>query len=148
NVCSDDPPVVYFSASQRQHAAGHRVKDSVRNVLATREFVVNIVSADLLDQMVATSASLDPEGDEFELTGLETSPSISVRPHRVAAARAALECRLHSTVSVGAYQMILGQVVTIVAQPGIVTDARVDVTRLQPVGRLNASLYTLLGEIV
>jgi flavin reductase (DIM6/NTAB) family NADH-FMN oxidoreductase RutF len=147
NVCSDDPPVVYFSSCERRQpgAVSGPVKDSVQNAVQTGEFVVNVVSADLLHQMVATAASLEPHLDEFAHAGLTTAPSVQVRPPRVAAARAAIECRLHSTVPLGAYEMVLGEVVALVVRREVMVDGRVDVTRLAPVGRLAGALYTLLG---
>jgi len=87
NAVSDAPPMLYFSTT------GAR-KDSLNNIEATGEFVVNFVGAAQAVAMNATSASVAHGIDEFTLAGLEHAPSTMVAPPRVAGAIAAMECRL------------------------------------------------------
>lgn len=84
-VCST-PPLIAFSSAGR--------KDSLANAEATGEFVWNMATRALADAMNISSATVPPEVDEFVLAGLETAPSRMVRPPRVAASPASLECRV------------------------------------------------------
>ena len=90
NGITDKPPIVMFSSEG--------AKDFVAFVEETKEFVCNLATWDLRDQMNGTSAPL-PRGDnEMKSTGLEAAPSRLVKPPRVAASPCALECKWLQTV--------------------------------------------------
>lgn len=89
-VC-DAPPMLYFSTSAQR-------KDSLNNIEATGEFVVNFVGAVHAKAMNATAASVPPGVNEFELAGLEAAPSTLVKAPRVAGAIASMECKLAQIV--------------------------------------------------
>ncbi len=75
---SADPPVVLFCASVRPEDAARRLaahKDTLLNVIATREFVINVVTEAIVEKMNLTSAQVPPDVDEFELAGLTPEPS-------------------------------------------------------------------------
>lgn len=134
NIVSDSPPVVHFTSSGE--------KDTLRNVRGSGEFVVNVVSRELAEAMNLTAADFPPEEDEFMWAGLETAPSKVVAAPRVAAARAVLECRLHSELTVGNGTMVFGLVVHIAADEDLWVDGAVAPERLAAVGRLGGSSYT------
>ena len=90
NAISSKPPMVAFSSEG--------MKDSVRNAMATREFVCNLATAALAEGMNQSSASVPPEINEFELARLATAPCRLVRPLRVAESPAALECKVTDIV--------------------------------------------------
>ncbi|HLB01415.1 MAG TPA: flavin reductase family protein, partial [Bacteroidota bacterium] len=96
-VCSN-PPIILFSTVVRE---GGRAKDTLSNIEAKREFVVNIVSEDFTDKMNACSADYPPEVDEFLVTGLTPVKSDIVRPARVKESRVSMECRLARIVTFG-----------------------------------------------
>ncbi len=133
NIVSSDPPVVHFTSSGE--------KDTLRNVRASGEFVVNIVTGDLAEQMNLTAADFPPGEDEFAWAGLEAAPSLIVKPPRVAAAKAALECRVHSELTIGIGTMTFGEVVHVSADDDLFTDGRIAAERLPAVGRLAGSGY-------
>ena len=137
NALSNDPPIVHFTSSGTRGA-----KDTLRNVRATGEFVVSIVSRDLAEQMNLTAADFPPEEDEFTWAGLAAADSDLVAPPRVARARAALECRVRTTLSMGNGNMVFGDVVRIHVDERVWRDGRVDPELLEPVGRLGGSGYT------
>src|SRR5260370_2913783 len=97
-VASSNPPVVVFCASVP--ANERAMKDTLRNVMETREFVVNIVSEDFAEQMNRCSATVPPEMDEFALSGLTPVASELVKPARVAESHVQMECRLLQVVTV------------------------------------------------
>jgi flavin reductase (DIM6/NTAB) family NADH-FMN oxidoreductase RutF len=137
NVISSDPPIVHFTSS-----GVRRIKDTLDNVRTTGEFVVNVVSRDLLEPMNLTAADFPPEENESSWAGLETVPSKRVAPPRVARARAALECRVRTVLSMGNGNMVFGDVVHIHVDDAVWRDERVDPALLEPVGRLGGAGYT------
>src|SRR5690606_20319530 len=87
NVACARPPVVSFASVGR--------KDTLRNVLATQHFVVNLVSEPLTDLANASSAPFDPDVDEADRLGISLEPSAIVPVPRVADSPVSIECRLH-----------------------------------------------------
>jgi flavin reductase (DIM6/NTAB) family NADH-FMN oxidoreductase RutF len=142
NIVSSEPPIVHFTSSLTANGE----KDSLRNARATGEFVVNLVSRDLVEQMNTTAADFPPEEDEFSWAGLDATPSVKVAPPRVAAARAALECRVHDMIVVGNGHMVFGEVVHVHVAAEVWRDGRVDPVRLAAVARLGGSAYTQVTE--
>ena len=139
NVFADDPPHVVFSSGG--------IKDTMRNVLATREFVVNLVTMNLIEEMNFSSTDFPPEEDEFDWSALAKSPSRTVAPPRVAAARACLECRLVQAIEAGGSWLAVGRVTHVHVAPEAWRDGRVDPRRFDPVCRLAGGYYASLGEI-
>lgn len=86
NLFNYRPPIIGFASTGW--------KDSVANIAATREFVWNLATRPLAEVMNASAAMVDPEVDEFTFAGIDTLPSRTVRPDRVAASPAQFECRL------------------------------------------------------
>jgi len=140
-VAANDPPHVLFSISPT-------TKDTLANARETGEFVVNIASRPILDQLVASSAAVKPETDEFDLAGLERAPSRLVKPFRVAAAKAHFECVTRQFVPVGKSMLVIGEIVHLHVAPEVWRDGRVRPELLEPVGRLGGSLYATLGELM
>jgi flavin reductase (DIM6/NTAB) family NADH-FMN oxidoreductase RutF len=92
------PPIVAFSCNtpEDRHA-----KDTLANVRETGEFVYNMATFELVEMMNATSTPLAAGADEFEFAGLKKAPSIKIRPPRVAATPASLECVVDRIVKLG-----------------------------------------------
>lgn len=94
---SFDPPTVGLGPGSRQGVN----KDSLANIKATGEFVVNLVDRSLAEVANACSGEWGPDVDEWEVSGMEPVPSETVAPMRVAAAPAALECRVRQVLELG-----------------------------------------------
>lgn len=139
NVVSNDPPHVVFSSTG--------VKDTLRNVRASGEFVVNLVTQHVLEPMNATAADLPPGEDEFTWFGIEDAPSAVVAPPRVAAAKAHLECRLVHELPLGNGNLVVGEVVHVHVAADVWRAGRIDAELLDPVCRLAGSGYATLGEV-
>lgn len=147
NAVSSAPPILMFSST---HSSPHRPdgrKDTLVNVERTGEFVVNLVSTDLLTVMNETSAEFQPGIDEFDVAGVEKAPSAVVRPPCVASSPAAFECRVERIVHVGDASVVFGEVVWFRLDRRIWGDGRVNAEALQPVCRLGGALYATLGPI-
>jgi flavin reductase (DIM6/NTAB) family NADH-FMN oxidoreductase RutF len=123
-------------------------KDNVTNLRQVPEFVVNIVSMDLIEQMNFSSAEFPPEEDEFAWAGLTAAPSARVRPPRVGEARAHLECRVAQIVDDGPVHIVLGKIVHAHVSKSVWKNGRIDPRLLDPACRLSGSAYAQLGEIV
>lgn len=149
-------PFSYFNAfAQDPHYVAFGIgppKDSLANVLATQEFAVNLATWDLRESMNATAASVAPEVDEFVLAGLAKAPCRLIRPPRVAASPACLECRLHQVVPLpddaghAEHHMVLGRVVGIHIDDRYIRDGRVDTAAMRPIARLGYSEYATVTE--
>ncbi|NLU64596.1 flavin reductase family protein [Rhodococcus sp. HNM0563] len=128
-VTSTSPPVVQFTSVGR--------KDSLRNIEETGEFVINVASVPLMDQVNASSAPFAHDVDEFAAVGLDAEPSERVRPPRVAQSPASIECTLHRVIEVGDSFVVMGDVVAMtVRQDVLADDDAPDFALLAPASRL------------
>lgn len=128
-VACADPPILSVTS------IGH--KDTYGNVRDTGEFVVNIGTESLMEQMNASSAPLAPEVDEFVATGLTPENSDVVAAPRVAEAPVAFECVRHDVIELGSSAMVLGRVVSVsIADEVLADDGLPDFGSLLPPSRL------------
>jgi flavin reductase (DIM6/NTAB) family NADH-FMN oxidoreductase RutF len=135
NVFGDDPPLVIFAPGDREDGTP---KDSARNAKRTGEFVVNLVDESLAGVMNRTSAPHPPGVSETEHEGLATLPSSVVAPPRIAAAPAALECKVHSIQEIGTNRLVLGIVHRVHVKDELMDleNVRVRQEAYHPVGRM------------
>ena len=155
---ADNPDIVMFSA-----AAGMRMVDgklqftkdrkhSEFNATQAGEFVCNIVSYDLRDAMNQTSAHLAADEDEAQHAGLALTPSLRVKPPRVALAPAALECVVVDSRPVRhrggdhSYHMVFGEVVAIHIDDQFIADGRVNTAQMNILTRLGYDEYAVLEQ--
>ena len=150
NTISELPPMVMFSSAPSGNA---QHKDSLRNVIETEEFVVNVVSAALGDVMNITSADLAYGQNEFTAAGLEMADCNTVKVPRVAAAPAALECKLWKVIELpkpetgGTGVMVIGTITGIHIADETVKDGKIDVTSYQPLARLGYMDYARINDV-
>ncbi|MDQ6676934.1 MAG: flavin reductase family protein [Acidobacteriota bacterium] len=139
---SANPPVICFSPMI--NSAG-RAKDTLTNIAATGEFVVNIVSESFLPQMNQCSAEFPPDVDEFTVSGLSPIPSERVKPSRVAESQIHLECTLVQIVEVSANplggSLVLGEVKLFHIADALFQNFTLDPGKLHAVGRMAGSTY-------
>jgi flavin reductase (DIM6/NTAB) family NADH-FMN oxidoreductase RutF len=142
-VTANPPTLMFVPVNNRQGMK----KDTVRNIEAVPEFVVNLVPHRLAEQMNATSATMPYGESEFEKFGVTSSPSDLVRPPRVTAAPVAFECRLHQIVKIGegplAANVIFGRILVAHVSNGVLgADGKPDARKLDLIGRLGGEAYT------
>jgi flavin reductase (DIM6/NTAB) family NADH-FMN oxidoreductase RutF len=142
--CSTNPPVVCFCAAVREGPRPE--KDTLENILATGEFVVNAVSEEIAERMNACSAEVAPEVDEFDLSGLTPIESELVKPPRVAESKIQMECRLRQVVRVsdkpGGGNLVLGDVLRFHVQESVLLgDYKIDPDALRAIGRMGGPTY-------
>lgn len=147
-VCAR-PPTLLFCPANDRHG---RPKDTLRNVEATGEFVVNLVSFALAEPMNATSASLPHGESEFERFQVMSAPALKVRPPRVAAAPVSFECRLDRIIHLGegpiAGHIVIGRIIHFHVQDAVLAaDGKPDPRKLDLIGRAGRNDYVRLGEL-
>jgi flavin reductase (DIM6/NTAB) family NADH-FMN oxidoreductase RutF len=143
NGVSSKPPIVLFSTVVRKDG---KQKDTLGNIEATREFVVNIVSEEFAAKMNAASEDVPPEVNEFELSGLTPEPAVLVRPALVKESRIRMECRLVQVVRFGdggpgSASTIFGEVLLFHVDDRLVDNFRIDAKLLRPIGRMGGPQY-------
>jgi flavin reductase (DIM6/NTAB) family NADH-FMN oxidoreductase RutF len=146
-VCSD-PPMLGFSVSKSE-VPGKGTKDTLAFVRESREFVVNIPSADLLDELVITSIEYAPDVDEFEATGLTAIPCERVSAPRIGEAPISFECVLHSAIDLGHSTWVMGTVVYAHFRDGLVgDDCKADPSKWKPLGRMPGPTFSTRMNVV
>lgn len=136
---TSDPPTVMISVGRRK---GEH-KDTARNLLDTKEAVVHIAHRALASQMVATSAEVAADVDEFDLAGLSRFPGTVVKPFRIVEAAIAMECQVvfHQEVGNGPVDLFLLEIVRFHLDDRFLQDGLPDASKLAAVGRLGGAEY-------
>jgi flavin reductase (DIM6/NTAB) family NADH-FMN oxidoreductase RutF len=147
-VTSAPPSLMFVPVNLRDGAK----KDTLRNIEATGEFMVNLVSF-AQAEMMSKCAALLPYGEsEFEAFGVPSVAAEQVRPPRVAGAPVSFECRLHSITRIGegagAANVIFGLIGLVHVDDAVLgADGKVDPVKLDLVARLGGEAYSRMGEI-
>jgi flavin reductase (DIM6/NTAB) family NADH-FMN oxidoreductase RutF len=149
NAVGDDPPHVMFSVGR-----GNNInKDTLNNVLNTKQFVVNMVTEALAEKMNLTAQSVPSHVDEFALAHIDSVPSIKVKPLRVKESPITFECKLvhhyfledHKN---GGGCIIIGRIVMMHFDESVVMDNyKINLENYKPIARLAGSNYAKIGEI-
>lgn len=149
NAVGEDPPHVMFSTVR----TGDKNKDTLNNVLATKQFVVNMVTEDLVEKMNTTSQAIPSNESEFDLAGLTPIDSVKIKAPRVKECLVTMECELvhhyfledHKN---GGACVVIGRVVLFhVDEKIIIEGTKINLEEYKPVARLAGSNYSKLGEI-
>src|SRR5579864_5611229 len=158
NAVCVDPPLLAFAPGLRQprqadtpHGQSRGIpKDTLRNVRETKEFVVNVVTYELLRQMNVTSGEYDPSVNEFDLAKVTPAPSRLVRPARVAESPVSFECRLHQILDFSpaptSSSLVIGEIVSIHMKDVHIKNGRLDRNSLDLIGRMGGIQYTRTTE--
>lgn len=149
NAVGDDPPHVMFSTVRGNDTN----KDTLNNVLATKQFVVNMVTEDVVEKMNTTSQPVPSNESEFDLANLTPIASVKVKPPRVKESPITMECELvhHYTLEnhkFGGATIIIGRIVMFHVDESVLLDNyKINLDTYKPVARLAGSNYSKLGEI-
>lgn len=143
NAVGSNP--LYIIISIGLNEAGE-AKDTARNILASREFVVNMVTEELFDAMNISAADFPFGASELEAAGLHAAPSLKITPPRVAEAKASMECKLHGAQALGANTLIIGEVVMFHIADDLIGE-NLYINNFSPVGRLGTpSVYCRITD--
>lgn len=147
-VCSKPPTLLFVPTNNRDGGK----KDTLRNIEAVPEFVVNLVPHALAGAMNATSAPLPHGESEFVHAGLASAPSSKIRPPRVAEAPVAFECRLDRVVEIGsgagAGNIVIGRIVALHVDESVIgADGHLDAVKLDLIARMGGDFYSRTREL-
>jgi flavin reductase (DIM6/NTAB) family NADH-FMN oxidoreductase RutF len=137
---SIEPPLVLF-AVERRHG---EKKDTVLNIENTKEFVINVVTANNVEKMNITSKDFHIEEDEIKIAGLTTTSSKLVSPPSIKESPVHMECKLEQIIEMGSspHSLIIGRVIAVTTDESVITNGRIDMDSLQAVGRMGGKWYT------
>ena len=132
---------------------GNKNKDTLNNILQNKQFVINLVTLDVVEQMNATSKSVEKEVDEFQLANLTPIDSVFIKPKRVKESLVHFECEMvhhyftenHKN---GGACVIIGKITMIHIDDSVLLENnKIDLEKYKPVARLAGSNYSKIGEI-
>lgn len=143
-VISAEPMLVCFSPMRR--GSDGAKKDTLMNIEETGQFVINIVSECMAEQMNMCATEFPAEVDELEVSGLAKEPSAMVEPPRIKESMVNLECELFETHHYGdqpgSGSLVIGKVVHIHVDDNLYDSGRILTEKLKPIGRMAGNIYT------
>lgn len=139
NAITTKPPLLFVSVGKRKDGS---LKDTSRNILETKEFVVNVVSEEFLEKVHLSGKDFPQEVSEAEELSVELEPSKVVKPPKVKGVPASLECVLREHLKLGSTPMdvFIGEVVALHYRPEILQ------TQTGIVGRLGGKRYCIVRD--
>ena len=149
-VASVKPPILCFAPALKSVDSVPTEKDTLRNIRETKEFVVNIVSRNLVEKMNQTSFEYAPHESEFDAVGLTRAQASLVKAKRVADSMVNYECKLVQIIDFGkevqSGSLILGEIVMTHLDERIFKNGKIDMAELNPVGRLGGLWYSGIND--
>jgi flavin reductase (DIM6/NTAB) family NADH-FMN oxidoreductase RutF len=134
NGVGSNPLYVIISVGLRDDGSP---KDTTCNIQNSGEFVVNLVTEELLGAMNISAADFPPDQSELNAAHLHTAPSVHVKTPRLAESQASLECKLFKAEPLGANTLIIGEVVMFHVADHLV-GPRLHIKNFAPIGRLGS----------
>jgi flavin reductase (DIM6/NTAB) family NADH-FMN oxidoreductase RutF len=147
NYVATSPPMLAVNIAAR--ATGGSTKDTARNILRSREFVVNVATEHNMELMHQSAQEFGPDVSEVEVLGIPLLASRHVKPPRIAISPVQMECRLDQVIVLGRgiNTLYIGEVVAFHLSGDVYDGTRIDTARMRPIARLGGPFYAGLGEI-
>lgn len=148
NIVSSNPPMISI-AVQRSNGLH---KDTARNILGQKEFVVHIVDEENVEQINKTAASLPPDESEINLANLTLINSQSISVPGITESKIRFECILEQVVELGdegekSADLIIGRIVCYHIEENLYHKGRIHQPTLKAVSRLAGSDYAKIGDV-
>ena len=149
NAIADDPPQIMFVAGASDRSS--QKKDTITNIMATKEFVVNFATSATRNQMNLSSKDIHKDDDEFVLTKLKKRKSRLVKVPSVANSPVNLECKLLKSIKLKSSSrkfstMVMGEVIGIYIKDSFIVKGRVNSAAMRYVARMGYSEYTTVSS--
>ena len=149
NAIADDPPQIMFVAGASDRSS--QKKDTLTNIMATKEFVVNFATSATRNQMNLSSKDIHKDDDEFVLTKLKKRKSRLVKVPSVANSPVNLECKLLKSIKLKSTSrnfstMVMGEVIGIYIKDSFIEKGRVNSAAMRYVARMGYSEYTTVSS--
>jgi flavin reductase (DIM6/NTAB) family NADH-FMN oxidoreductase RutF len=148
NAVADIPPMIIFSTTTNHHESGY--KDTLKNVEDTKEFVVNIATWNLREEVNNSSADFDHDISEIEMLNIATIPSKFVKPPRIKDSPIHLECVYHESIQLPVIdkrytnRIVVAKVVGIHIDDNIIVNGKIDIAKFKPIARLGYMEYAVV----
>lgn len=137
NAIGSNPLYLMISVGRNDDGS---MKDTANNISASGEFVVNMVTEDVLAAMNISAADFPPDQSELTAAGLHVANSLRIRAPRVAEAQVSMECKLHSQLALGLYTIFIGEIVMFHVADQLMGE-RMHINGFAPIGRLGSPSY-------
>jgi flavin reductase (DIM6/NTAB) family NADH-FMN oxidoreductase RutF len=149
NAFGANPPIVVFSPTLRRDGSK---KDTLLNLEALPEFVLNAATAPLAERVNLSSKEIPADESEFALTGLTPVPSLKVRPPRVAESPVHMECKVRQIIACGtgpiAGNLVIGEVLAMHVSDDVLDEKRrIDPRKLRTVARLGGDYWCHTSDL-
>jgi len=146
NYVAHSPPMLAINIGSREG----QLKDTARNIVETKEFVVNMPTESTLEKMHLTGGDYEAHVSEVDLHDIALMPSEFVKPPRIADAPIQMECRLAHVLPLGSgfNTLYIGDIIAFHLSDEIFDGRHIDVTKIHPVARLGGPYYATLGKII
>lgn len=148
NAFGSNPPVVAFSASRR--GKDGTLKDTYKNLVDTRECVINSVTSSIVEQINLASTEYPSDVDEWKKSGLTPIHSDIVKPFRAQESPFQMECKLFQIVSVGedrgSANIAICEVVKFHLNKNIIDDGKINPMKIHHIGRNGGDFWTDVNE--
>lgn len=147
-ILAVDPGLLGFSVGPR--LAGSHPKDTLANVRAAREFVINMVPEGWEDVVQRASDEHPADVSEVDLLGFRTTPSTRIKTPRLSGSKIQFECVLDQIVNFGdaPNHLVVGKVVAMHVKSGLAQDCKIDPKAYSPIARIGGRNYVRLGDLV
>jgi len=147
NYVATSPPMLAVNIAARPVTG--EIKDTARNILRSREFVVNVATEHNLELIHQSAIEYPAEVSETEALGIALLPSRHVRPPRIAISPVQMECRLDQAITLGRgiNTLYIGEVVAFHLSDSVYDGKRIDASALRPLARLGGPFYAGLGQV-
>ncbi|PKL01280.1 MAG: hypothetical protein CVV56_01390 [Tenericutes bacterium HGW-Tenericutes-1] len=143
-VVSSEPPLLSVSIRKE----GVEPKDTLRNILSKKQFVIHIVSKNYLNQVNQSSFSYPKEVSEIEATKLTKVKSQKIDVDGVKEAKIRFECILEQAIDLPGSVLVIGRVVYAHFDEDVYQNGKINIDLLQPISRLAGNKYGTIGEII
>ena len=149
NAIADDPPQIMFVAGASDKSS--QKKDTLNNIMTTKEFVVNFATTATRKQMNISSKDIHKDDDEFVLAKLKKRKSRLVKVPSVADSPVNLECKFLKSIKLKSSlrkfsTMVMGEVIGIYIKDSFIVKGRVNSTAMRYVARMGYSTYTTISS--
>jgi flavin reductase (DIM6/NTAB) family NADH-FMN oxidoreductase RutF len=147
NYVATSPPMLAINIATRPGSGS--TKDTARNIVCSREFVVNVATEHNMDLMHLSAQEFAPDVSEVEALNIALLPSRHVLPPRIAISPVQMECRLDQVIVLGRgiNTLYIGEVLAFHLSDAVYDGKRVDTVKMRPIARLGGPFYAGLGEI-
>lgn len=144
NAFSSNPPILVFSSNRK--VTDNTTKDTLHNVMTSKECVINVVNYNIVRQMAVTSVEFESGTSEFEKSGLTPIPSDYVKAKRVKESPVNMECKVKDIITLGEHggagHLVICEVLCIHIDDSVIDDGRINPHKMDLMGRMGRAYYT------